>query len=167
MSGVTGSSACCSLCSQLRWSHLCAYICISPGHTALLLAEPAHGEAAVTSIGSTGLKRRTHRPQRMPEAGTYTNSLKSHSAVFLISGEKRKAGFPFGEALPIILNRIFIQSRIHIFFLSPICLVKTSHLSFPALSKILTIGSLPGTQVLIKTSVRGHKLLLAVQIFHS
>lgn len=92
------------------------YICISLGHTALLLAEPAHGEAAVTSIGSTGLKRRTHRPQRMPEAVTYTNSLKSYSAVFLTSGEKRKAGFPFGEALPIILNRIFIQLRIHAFF---------------------------------------------------
>lgn len=92
----------------------------------------------------------------MPEAVIYSNSLKSHCEVFLTPWEKRKTEFPFGEAR----NRIFI-----IF-----CHQQTSHLSlFPSSLQnlFLTLGSLPGTQVLRKTSVRGHKLLLALQGFHS
>lgn len=146
MSGVTGSSACCSLCSQLCWSHLCVYKFISLGHTASLLPEPALGKAAVTSTGSSGPKRGTR--------SDLLHLFKSHSTVFLTPWEKRKAGFPFGEILPSLLNRIFIQSLIYSFFATNM-LGKVFTLKFPSsLPNLLTIGSLPSTQVLRKTSGR-------------
>ena len=79
MSVVTGSTLPVAVCVAGRVGILCMCVCVRARmyvslwdtQTASLLAEPAHGKAAVTSIDSSGLKGGTSRPQKMPEAVSY------------------------------------------------------------------------------------------------